>query len=124
MCDCKVCVTGKKFTDALTRVTNEEDRVLFEAIYENMAEAATDADYYNLIVTGKWPQSEEIIVGHRPNLKALIHHLVELERNLDFYDPCDNATAYTMLRSKIMNAVDAFKSSGLDTRTSLQKVQL
>lgn len=64
MCDCDQCQFSKRYQAEMERMT-PESKAFFADVYEQLAHAETDRSYYQCIVTGKWPNADEIIAFHR-----------------------------------------------------------
>jgi len=64
MCDCNVCKFYRKFESHLEGL-DEEKKEFFMDFYELYVETSVDKDYYECIVKGTWPDSDEVIANAR-----------------------------------------------------------
>jgi len=57
-CECPLCKRGRKFEEVIKKYKmNEEDKSFLEGIMCALDHEENDAEYYKLILDGKWPQS-------------------------------------------------------------------
>ena len=68
-CECGVCTKIKRWRAALQIDTPEKEAAFGEMMGEWEAEA-TDADYYQAIMKGTWPNAEELLVHALERVRA------------------------------------------------------
>ena len=63
-CECDMCVYGREVQSQLSELT-ESQREFFEDMYDRLMGESMDRNYYQAIVNGTWPSSEEILASYR-----------------------------------------------------------
>lgn len=61
MCQCDVCKDSRRYQKVIENRNVDELIKLVEELYERLAHAETDNEYYNSILEGKWPDGKEIL---------------------------------------------------------------
>ncbi len=64
MCNCRVCTYGREVQEQLAKLPDEQ-RTFFEDMYDRLIGEEDQSNYYQAIVDGSWPQSEEILARYR-----------------------------------------------------------
>lgn len=63
-CECDECKYGDEVSKHLDNLS-KEDRIFFNDLYGKYIHESDDCGYYKAIVTGTWPDADEIIAHQR-----------------------------------------------------------